>query len=71
MNQIYGEELRGFVKMVIEYWADILFVNDGETWFFENNILHCHGSAIRNQFLYNFACQSIEKEPELYPIYVY
>ena len=71
MNQFYGEELRGFVKMVIEFWADISFVNNGETRFFGHNILHRHGSAIRNQFLYNFACRSIEKEPELYPIYVY
>ena len=54
MNQLYGEELRGFVEMVIEFWADISFVNNGETRFFGHNILHCHGSAIQNQFLYNF-----------------
>ena len=46
-------------------------MNNGETWFFGHNILHCYGSAIQNQFLYNFACWSIKKEPELYPIYVY
>ena len=65
------EQLQGFVKMVTKFWADILFVNNRETWFFGHNILHRHRSAICNQFLYNFACWSIKKEPELYPIYVY
>ena len=32
MNQVYGEELRGFVKMVIRLWADNSFVNYKETW---------------------------------------
>ena len=67
MNQVYSEQLQGYVKMVIEFCADISFVNNGETWFFGHNILYFHVSAILNQFMYNFSWRIIEKELSYIP----